>query len=70
VRAQIGKLAPGAEVELVIGDLGTKAGVDSLLAHPAGRAIGVLVNNAGFGTHGEFAAIGPGREHQLAPRPA
>jgi short-subunit dehydrogenase len=52
-------------VELVVGDLGTEAGVDALVAHLDGREIDVLVNNAGFGTYGLFAEIDAGREHQL-----
>jgi short-subunit dehydrogenase len=52
-------------VELVVGDLGTEAGVDALVAHLDGREIDVLVNNAGFGTYGPFAEIDAGREHEL-----
>jgi short-subunit dehydrogenase len=52
-------------VELVVGDLGTDAGVDELLARLDGRDIDVLVNNAGFGTYGPFAEIDAGREHEL-----
>jgi short-subunit dehydrogenase len=53
------------DVELVVGDLGTDAGVDDLLARLDGRDIDVLVNNAGFGTYGPFAEIDAGREHEL-----
>jgi short-subunit dehydrogenase len=52
-------------VELVVGDLGTDAGIDALAAHLDGRDIDVLVNNAGFGTYGPFAEIDAGREHEL-----
>jgi short-subunit dehydrogenase len=52
-------------VELIVGDLGTEAGVDALVAHLDGREIDVLVNNAGFGTYGPFAEIDAGREHEL-----
>lgn len=52
-------------VELVVGDLGTDAGVTDLIAHPGGRVIDVLVNNAGFGTYGPFAEIDGDREHEL-----
>ena len=42
-------------VELVVGDLGTDAGVDDLITRLGERPIDVLVNNAGFGTYGPFA---------------
>lgn len=53
------------EVELVVGDLGTEAGVAALAARLSGRTIEVLVNNAGFGTYGRFAELDADREHQL-----
>jgi uncharacterized protein len=56
---------PTIDVELVVGDLGTDAGIDALVAHLDGRAIEILVNNAGFGTYGKFAEIDAGREHDL-----
>ncbi|HTX97587.1 MAG TPA: SDR family oxidoreductase [Mycobacterium sp.] len=55
----------GQHAELVLGDLGTEDGVDSLIAHLDGRDIGVLVNNAGFGTYGKFAELDAAREHEL-----
>ncbi|OBJ42283.1 SDR family NAD(P)-dependent oxidoreductase [Mycobacterium colombiense] len=62
VRQRIGQ---GAEVELVVGDLGTGDGVEDLIARLNGRVIDVLVNNAGFGTYGPFAEIDAGREREL-----
>jgi short-subunit dehydrogenase len=59
------KIGPSSPVELVVGDLGTDAGVEDLIARLNGRAIDVLVNNAGFGTHGRFAEIDADREHGL-----
>lgn len=53
------------EAELVVGDLGTKDGVDALIAHLGNRDVDVLVNNAGFGTYGPFAEIDTEREHEL-----
>ncbi len=44
----------GAVVEGVVADLATEEGVHALLAHLEGRDVEVLVNNAGFGTHGHF----------------
>ncbi|MBV8177214.1 MAG: SDR family oxidoreductase [Mycobacterium sp.] len=52
-------------VELVVGDLGTEAGVDALIDHLKDREIDVLVNNAGFGTYGAFAELDAEREHEL-----
>jgi short-subunit dehydrogenase len=63
VAQQVGKKC--VDVEVVVGDLGTAAGVDDLVARLDGRAIEVLVNNAGFGTYGPFAEIDAGREHEL-----
>jgi short-subunit dehydrogenase len=65
VQQRVRDLAPGLDVELVVGDLGTRAGVDELLAHLGGRPIDVLVNNAGFGTYGPFAETDEGREHGM-----
>ena len=57
--------AHDVDVELVVGDLGTPAGVDDLISALGGRAIGVLVNNAGFGTYGKLAEIDAERDHEL-----
>ena len=55
----------GRQVEVFIGDLGTRAGVDELVARLDGREVDVLVNNAGFGTYGPFAELDAGREREL-----
>ncbi|OBH88475.1 SDR family oxidoreductase [Mycobacterium sp. E2989] len=52
-------------VELAVGDLGTPAGVDNLVARLDGREVDVLVNNAGFGTYGPFAEVDAEREREL-----
>jgi short-subunit dehydrogenase len=65
VAQRVRQSAPNVDVELVVGDLGTEAGIDDLMARLDGRVIGVLVNNAGFGTYGEFSEIDAGREHDL-----
>jgi uncharacterized protein len=65
VAQRVGQTAPDVDVELVVGDLGTDAGVDALVAHLDGREIDVLVNNAGFGTYGPFAELDAEREHNL-----
>ena len=65
VAQRVRQIAPNVDVELVVGDLGTDAGIDDLVARLDGRAIDVLVNNAGFGTYGEFSEIDAGREHDL-----
>jgi len=65
VAEQVRRIAPGVAIELVVGDLGTDSGVDALAANLEGRAIEVLVNNAGFGTYGRFSELEAAREHDL-----
>lgn len=65
VAQRVRDVAPDIHVELVVGDLGTDAGVDALAVSLAGRKIEVLVNNAGFGTYGEFAELDAVHEHEL-----
>ena len=65
VAQRVRRIAPNVDVELVAGDLGTDAGIEDLVARLDGRVIDVLVNNAGFGTYGEFSEIDAGREHEL-----
>ena len=57
--------AHDVDVQLVVGDLGTPAGVDDLISALGGRAIDVLVNNAGFGTYGKLTEIDAERDHEL-----
>ena len=65
--ARLGAVAQRVDrqVEVFVGDLGTQAGVDELVARLDGREVDVLVNNAGFGTYGPFAELDAGREHEL-----
>jgi short-subunit dehydrogenase len=65
VQQRVRQLAPGVEVELVAGDLGTAAGVDALVGALDGRVVDVLVNNAGFGTYGPLHEIDPARDRAL-----
>ncbi len=65
VRQRVQRLAPGIDVELVVGDLGSHAGVDALVAVLDGRMIDILVNNAGFGTYGRLPEVDPDRDHDL-----
>jgi short-subunit dehydrogenase len=65
VRQRVQQKAPGVDVEVVVGDLGTDAGVEELIAALGDREVDVLVNNAGFGTHGLLAEIDARREHEL-----
>jgi short-subunit dehydrogenase len=51
VRQRVQRVAPGVEVELVVGDPGAR-GSKPWLRLSTGRVIDVLVNNAGFGTYG------------------
>jgi short-subunit dehydrogenase len=50
-------------VTTVPADLSLPAGVSRVAAQAAATGIDVLVNNAGFGTYGTFAALDAGREH-------
>ncbi|WAJ42801.1 SDR family oxidoreductase [Mycobacterium sp. Aquia_216] len=65
VAQRVRQTAPGIHVELVVGDLGTEAGVDTLAERLEGRTVEVLVNNAGFGTYGRFSELDAVREHEL-----
>jgi short-subunit dehydrogenase len=65
VRRQLQLACEAIAVELVVGDLSTAAGVDELIAALAGRTVDVLVNNAGFGTHGRLTEIDAAREREL-----
>src|SRR6202171_4225923 len=65
VRLRVQRLAPGINVELVVGDLGTQAGVEALAAALGGRVVGVLVKNAGFGTYGRLSEVDADRDHDL-----
>jgi short-subunit dehydrogenase/uncharacterized protein YndB with AHSA1/START domain len=58
----IRRATPGVKVETVAADLSIRTGVSALLDHVGGRAIEVLVNNAGFGSYGPFAEADPERE--------
>jgi short-subunit dehydrogenase len=65
VHQRVSAIAPDVEVQSVVGDLGTEAGVAALLARLDGLRIDLLVNNAGFGTYGAFAEADPVAEHEL-----
>jgi short-subunit dehydrogenase len=65
VQERVHQRAPGRQVELVVGDLGTSTGIQDLIAVLDGREIDVLVNNAGFGTYGPVAETDADREHDL-----
>jgi short-subunit dehydrogenase len=65
VRQRVERLAPGIDVELVVGDLGTQSGVEALAAALGGRVVDVLVNNAGFGTYGRLSEVDADRDHDL-----
>jgi uncharacterized protein len=65
VRQRVQRVAPGIEVEVLVGDLGARAGVEALVSALDGRVIDVLVNNAGFGTYGRLPEVDPERDHDL-----
>src|SRR4029450_2321623 len=65
VRPRGQRSAPGVDVELVVGDLGSQRGVEALVAALRGREVDVLINNAGFGTYGRLQGIDPDRDRNL-----
>jgi short-subunit dehydrogenase len=56
----------GIAADAVPADLGTSEGVAGLVSalQQRGLEVGMLINNAGFGTHGRFAGLDPEREAQ------
>jgi short-subunit dehydrogenase len=52
----------GGHVEVIEADLSTPAGVDAVMARLHLGDIDMLVNNAGFGTNGEFSGLPLDRE--------
>jgi len=54
----------GVRAEVIAADLADRAAPDAIVAELAARGLSVdtLINNAGFGTHGEFAELDPQRE--------
>jgi short-subunit dehydrogenase len=65
VRQRVAQIAPHTDVQLVVADLGTEAGLTALMAQLNGRLINVLVNNAGFGTYGPLSQADARREHDM-----
>lgn len=65
VRQRVELAAPGLDVDVVVGDLSAGEGVEGLIDALGHRRVDVLVNNAGFGTHGRVAEIDASREHEL-----
>lgn len=65
VRERVQQRVPGLQVEVVVGDLGSQAGIADLIEVVSGREVDVLVNNAGFGTYGPLAEIDTDRDHDL-----
>ena len=58
---------PDLPVRVIPADLSTDAGVEEVLAttQREGWPVDLLVNNAGFGSGGDFAALDPERELQM-----
>lgn len=55
LRAELGRRR-GREIELVVTDLAEPGAVERVVAGTAGRDLGLIVSNAGFGLKGEFAS--------------
>jgi hypothetical protein len=56
----------GIRVEIIVADLAEGAAPEQIAAETArlGMTVELLVNNAGFGTHGRFESIAPDRERE------
>jgi len=65
VRQRVLAQSPNTVIELAVGDLGTESGIEDLIAALGDREVGVLVNNAGFGTYGPVAEVDSDREREL-----
>src|SRR6478672_7185560 len=65
VRQRVLAQSPKTVVETAVGDLGTESGIEDLIAALGDREVGVLVNNAGFGTYGPVAEVDSDREREL-----
>ena len=65
VRQRVLAQSPKTVVETAVGDLGTESGIEDLIAALGDRKVGVLVNNAGFGTYGPVAEVDSDREREL-----
>jgi short-subunit dehydrogenase len=65
VRQRVLAHSPKTVVETAVGDLGTESGIEDLIAAFGDREVGVLVNNAGFGTYGPVAEVDSDREREL-----
>ena len=50
------------EVDTIVADLGEAGGLAQVVDAIAARPVDVLINNAGFGTHGAFVKLDPKRE--------
>jgi len=55
----------GVPVKIIGADLGTRAGLETVFSLTADDRVDLLVNNAGFGSSGEFTKSDPDRDLQM-----
>ena len=59
---ELSETVTGGSARVVAADLGTQEGIDTVSAWLGAEPVDLLVNNAGFGSHGEFAQLELDRE--------
>ena len=54
---ELSQTVTGGTAQIVVADLGTTEGIDTIVDVLERNPMDLLINNAGFGSHGEFAHL-------------